>query len=589
MRLSRKSRVVPPSAKALFLNAPLTIRIYGSVGMARLAPSIIWVEMPPVRPDTTSRSGLGALQALLLAAAAAGTVSAGSARAQETAGLRGALTATEAETGLLAGQETAQGAQAPAYVPVSPGALPDEPASDLLASNPPPSSLSRTLAANNTLPDGETAAGAAAVTLPGEAAETDATPTGTVPQPTVDSLENQPLDPGAERAQPIEGLDRPVEENPYEAVGVRWGSFILKPSLESGVTATTNADSSVDGSDAVLSETTLGLNAASDWASNRASIDAYGTFRKTLSGQEVDDVEGGVDAELELEFGKEYRARGTFTYLVAPESAASPVVIPDTVDEPIKQTVGGTLGLEKDVGKARFGITGGISHDAYGDADLEGGGTLSQEDRDATLYTLSLRTGYEISPTLTPFVETEIGRNQFDQEVDSAGYRRSSDRYAIRAGLAFDRGEKLSGEVSAGWIREDFDDSRLEPLSTPTFAADVLWSPMRGTDVRLTGLTILEDTTTPGESGSVLYATNLAVERQIRANLTGAAELGVAWRDYSGSDGHETIFDAEASLTWWLNRYAGIVGRVSHETVTSNLPDRESKTNSIFLGLKLQR
>ena len=159
----------------------------------------------------------------------------------------------------------------------------------------------------------------------------------------------------------------------------------------------------------------------------------------------------------------------------------------------------------------------------------------------------------------------------------------------MRAGLAFDRGEKLSGEIAAGWIREDFDDSRLEPLSTPTISADILWSPMRGTDVRLTGATILEGTTTPGESGSVLYATNLEIEREIRANLTGAAELGVAWRDYSGSDGQETIFDAEASLTWWLNRYAGIVGRVSHETVTSNLPDRESETNSIFLGLKLQR
>ena len=412
---------------------------------------------------------------------------------------------------------------------------------------------------------------------------------GNLPVAPVDSAAAEPLDPGAQRASAIEALNRPIEENPYDAPGVRWGTFILRPTLETGVTATSNADFSVDGSSAVLSETTLRLNAVSDWSSHSASMDAFGTFRKALSGQEVEDVEGGVAAELLLDLGHEYRARGTFNYSAAPESAASPVVIANAVEEPITQRVGGTLGLEKDAGKARFAVTGGISHDSYGNADLEGGGTLSQKDRDATLYTLALRAGYEISPVLTPFVETEVGRNDYDQEVDSAGYRRSGDQYALRAGLAFDRGEKFSGEIAAGWIREEFDDERLEPLSAPSIRADVLWSPLRGTTIRLAGSTTLEGTTTPGESGSVLYSASVSAERQMRANLTGNAVLGVRWRDYSGSDGRETIFSAEAGLTWWLNRYAGITGRIRHESVSSNLPDRDTEEDSVFLGLKLQR
>ncbi len=48
-------------------------------------------------------------------------------------------------------------------------------------------------------------------------------------EPTIDSLDDEPLDPGAERAEAIEGLDRPIEDNPYEAVGIRFGTFILKP------------------------------------------------------------------------------------------------------------------------------------------------------------------------------------------------------------------------------------------------------------------------------------------------------------------------------------------------------------------------
>lgn len=548
---------------------------------SRLQP---WVEMPPVRPDRRTRPGLGALQAILLAATAAGLTLAGPSQAQETGGLRGSLIASDAEPPLIPEENTVQAETAPLYEPVSPGAVPEQPAP----------SLPNTLADQDELPEdgeqeGTEQAPAASTAQTAEEQETDQTATGTVRQPTIDSLERQPLDPGAERVQAIEGLNRPVEENPFEAPGIRFGSFILKPTIEQGVTATTNADSSADGSDAVLSETALRLNAVSDWSSHSATLDAYGTFRRTLSGQEVDDVTGGVDAELELELGKEYRARGTFAYRAAPESAASPVVIVGAADEPIRQTVGGTLGLEKDMGKARFGITGGILHDSYGDADLEGGGTLSQRDRDATLYTLTLRTGYEISPALTPFVEGEIGRNLYDQEIDSAGFARSSDRYAVRGGLELDLGEKFSGEVAAGWIREDFDDERLKPISTPTVEGELNWSPERGTDVTLSGATILEGTTTPGESGSVLYSSTLGIERQIRSNLTGNALLGAAYRNYAESEDYEVIYNAEASLTWWLNRYAGVVTRVRHETVTGNLDEDDVKTNSIFLGLKLQR
>ncbi len=536
--------------------------------------------MPPVRPDRRARPGLGALQALLLAATAAGLTLAGPSQAQETSGLRGALVADNAGQPSIPEQDFAQADDPPAYLPVSPGALPEEPPPNL--ADPFGDSTQTEEGEAETAPD-------TAATRAEAGQEASQTPTGTVREPTIDSLEDLPLDPGAERVQAIEGLNRPVDENPYEAVGIRFGTFILKPTIEQGVTATSNADSSDDGTDAVLSETALRLNAVSDWSTNSATVDAYGTFRKTLSGQEVDDVAGGVDAVLDLDLADDYRARGTFTYSAAPESAASPVVIVGAADEPIRQTVGGTLGLEKDMGKARFGITGGIIHDSYGDADLEGGGVLSQRDRDATLYTLTLRTGYEISPALTPFVETEIGRNLYDQKIDSAGFARSSDRYAVRGGLELDLGEKFSGEMAAGWIREDFDDERLEPLSSPTIEGELKWSPQRGTDVTLSGFTILEGTTSAGESGSVLYSSNIGIERQIRANLTGNALLGAAYRNYSQSDGYDVILNAEASLTWWLNRYAGVVTRVRHETVTSNLPDRDAKTNSIFLGLKLQR
>lgn len=119
--------------------------------------------------------------------------------------------------------------------------------------------------------------------------------------------------------------------------------------------------------------------------------------------------------------------------------------------------------------------------------------------------------------------------------------------------------------------------------------ADLKWSPERGTIIGLTAQTMIEGTTTANESGDLLYSGRLTGERQIRADLTGNAALGVDWRNYTGSDGHDLTLSAEAGLTWWLNRYVGLTSRARTEKLTSNLPGRNYTANSVYLGLKLQR
>jgi hypothetical protein len=425
--------------------------------------------------------------------------------------------------------------------------------------------------------------------LAAETADEEDITTGTVRVDTVDSEIDLTVDSGAERVEAIEGLDREPEQNPYSPLGLRLGTFIVTPSAETGITATSNADSSPDGSSAVLSETILRLNGVSDWSRHSAAFDAYGSLRESISGQDLDEKEFGIRGSTIIELGNEWRATASAGYVIKPESASSPVIIEDTVSRPIRQIIDANLGLEKDVGKLRLGIDGNIERDWYGDAELLSGGTVSQRDRDATLATLNLRTGYEISPALTPFVAVEVGRRIYDEKQDASGFERSADRLGARAGLEFDFGEKLSGEFSAGWLREKLDDDRLAPVSGATVDANINWSPQRATNVSLLGSTIIEGTTTPGESGSILYAGRLNVEREIRANLTANVALGAAYRDYTGSDGRDVIFSAEAGATYWFNRYFGLVGRAWHEQLDSNLPDRDSETNSVFLGLKMQR
>ncbi|MFD1985948.1 outer membrane beta-barrel protein [Mesorhizobium newzealandense] len=406
---------------------------------------------------------------------------------------------------------------------------------------------------------------------------------------TIDTVDRQKLDPGAERTASIQGQKNKAEDDPFAATGVKWGSFVIRPTIEQGLTATSNGDSSNAGKSALLSETALRFSAASDWSENSATIDGYGLFRETVSGYPVHNEQGRIEGQLNVDLDNELRAIAKLGYEAVPESASSPDAIAGVDTQPLRQTIDGSLGIEKDAGKMRYALTGAVTHDFYGDAKLSDGTSLSQKDRDSTLYTATLRTGYEISPAITPFTEIEVGRRDYDQRVDNEGFERSSTRLGARAGLELDMGEKLSGEFSAGWLREAIDDSSLEAISGATVNADLKWSPERGTTIGLTGQTTVEPTTTADESGDILYSGRLTGERQIRANLTGNAALGLDWRDYIGVDGHDMTLSAEAGLTWWLNRYAGLTTRVRTEKLTSNLPGRDYTANSIFLGVKVQR
>ncbi|TPI43224.1 hypothetical protein FJ414_05835 [Mesorhizobium sp. B3-1-6] len=406
---------------------------------------------------------------------------------------------------------------------------------------------------------------------------------------TIDSVDKQKLDPGQERTASIEGQKVKPEDDPFAAPGVKVGTFVFRPTLEQGFTATSNADSSSTGKSAVLSETALRFTATSDWRENSALITGYGQFRNSVSGEKINDAQGRIEGQLNVDLDNELRAIAKLGYEAAPESASAPDAIAGVDHQPLRQTVDGSLGIEKDVGKMRYTLTGAVSHDFYGDAELTDGTTLSQKDQDNTLYTATLRTGYQISPALTPFTEVELGRRVYDLRLDTDGFDRASKRVGARAGLALDMGDKLSGEFSVGWLREALDDSRLPAIAGPSIDADLKWSPERGTTIGLTGKTEVETTTTAGQSGDILYSGRLTGERQIRANLTANSALGLDWRDYTGSDGHDLILSAEAGLTWWLNRYAGLTTRVRTEKLTSNLPGRDYTANSVYLGLKVQR
>lgn len=536
-----------------------------------------------------ARDRLGRGYAVYLACAA-GLMTAALPAASQEMDLRGAVRETDVNARLLGADEFSEedagstGIPAEPYQPASPGA-------DVFLDSGDPFGLTddHTGPSRRAAGTGERERQDESPAPTAAAPALDEVSTGTVRAVSVDAAEREALPLRLnQRATALEDRARRPEEDPYAPLGLRVGTFVVVTELEQGLISTTNADNSPGGESAVLSETTLRFRAASDWSRHSATAEVYGTFRKSISGEEVQELEGGAEAGLELDLLDDLTARALLAYKAEREGASSPVAIPGVEEHPLRHTLNGALGFERSLGRLRLGLTGEIQRDQYGDAELMGGGTLSQSDRDSTLVLARLRGSYEISPALTPFVEVEAGRRIYDTERDSAGYERSATRLGAHAGVTLDLSEKLRGELSAGWISEDFEDPRLATISGPALAASLAWSPRRGTVVGLDVSTEIEGTTDPGLSGSLLHSGTLRIERQLRSNLTGEAALRASYRDYEAG-GHDVILSGEALLTWWLNRYAGLTGRLRHERQTSSLPGRDYDATSLFMGLKLQR
>ena len=177
----------------------------------------------------------------------------------------------------------------------------------------------------------------------------------------------------------------------------------------------------------------------------------------------------------------------------------------------------------------------------------------------------------------------------FDNETDSFGLERTATRMAIRAGVETDLGEKLRGDIAVGYLREDIADTSLEDIAGLSLAGTLNWSPMRGTNAALTASTSVEGSSTATSSGSLLHGLNLALTHRARSNLDLNASLGASLRDYTGPNPNEITLSAGLGSTYWFNRYIGLNGGAAHESVLLSDAARESKTNSVYLGLTLRR
>lgn len=392
------------------------------------------------------------------------------------------------------------------------------------------------------------------------------------------------------RAGAVEpGVASPADEDPFIPTGFRVGTWQAFTRLEQALGYTTNTTNVAGGQAGAVSRTRAGVTLRSDWARHEASVEANGSLDHFLSGEESDVPQADLTGALRLDLVDGIVANLRAGYVYSTEATNSDALGGGVADRPGVHAYGASAELVRSGGKLDFSLRGSADRTVYDQALTTGGGLLDQSDRDNTLYQATARAGYGVSEAMRPFVQAGIGRRIHDLTVDRNGEERDSTLYDLRVGLAVDLGEKLRGEAALGYLAEVFDDSGLTTLDTPTFNANLVWSPERETQVTFSAATSLSGSTTAGESGSSTQSFGVEVDRRIRERLSGHADVGLEIDTLHATGERDLTWTAGAGLKYWINRFIGVTADVGYERLESSDPASSYDAATVTLGIALQR
>ena len=461
----------------------------------------------------------------------------------------------------------------PAKAAARPGAVLPPPPDELPISNPPavvyPATAASRPGAILPIPPPQDFQGSASTPPPGTPPP-NTLPLGTVPHGTL----------------PIAAGD------PYEALGIKAGSFLILPAVELSAGYNTNPQASPSGPSALYFVVAPELHVRSDWSSNSLTADITGSytdypnsdFQPSLN---VPYLNAKVDGTLDVTRYTQILLEGRT--IVSTDNPGSPNIQFGLSTLPIDTTVGGTLGAAEQFGRFNVSLKGTFDRSAYSNGQLTDGESANFDYRDFDQYAGILRVGYEIDPGLKPFVEVDEDTRIYDLAADIFGENRNSNGSSAKVGADLNLFGSLTGEIAVGYMARDYHDPTLPNIAGATVDGSLLWQATALTTAKLTATSIVSESPLQGVSGEFSRSFSLEVDHALRTWLIANAQIGYENDDYFGLGRNDNHYFAATGLTYKLNREMQLRGEVRQDWLSSNVSGAAYTATTFLLTMRLQK
>ena len=405
------------------------------------------------------------------------------------------------------------------------------------------------------------------------------TPPPTAPQPNT-------LTPGTvpQRPLPIAAGD------PYAALGIRAGSFLLLPSLDLTAGYNTNPERVTGSGGAPYFIAAPELQVRSDWERHSLTADIIGSYTEygdhLVPSLNVPYLNSKIDGRIDVSRDTQIVAEGR--YLVATDNPASPNLPAGLAQLPVNTDVGGTLGGVQTFNRLSVSLKGTADRAVYDDSLLTNGELESNADRNFNQYAGIMRVGYELDPGFKPFVELEGDQRIHDEQFDRSGLQRDSVGESGKVGAAVDLFGSLTGEMAVGYVERTYQDPTLPNVSGVIADGSLLWQATPLTSAKLTATSQVYETIVAGASGELSRDVSLQIDHAFQYWLVGTLKGGYGNDNYVGVFTDNRYF-VSVGLAYKLTREMQIRTELRQDWLTTTEPGFTYTATTALIGLRLQR
>jgi hypothetical protein len=412
----------------------------------------------------------------------------------------------------------------------------------------------------------------------------DVEASGSLPPPGTPPINTLPL------GTPSAGL--PIAAgDPYEALGIKAGSFLILPAVEFSAGYDGNPQHVPGGGASSYLVAAPELHVRSLWATNSLSADIVGsyydygeTFTPSLDRPYLNSkIDGALDVTRDTQIVLENRV------IVSTDNPGSPNITAGLASLPIDTTVGGTLGVIQTFNRLSVSLKGTFDRSVYQDSELTNGETASNADRDFDQYAGILRVAYEFDPDFKPFVEVDEDTRIHDLQFDSNGFDRDSDGTSAVVGADVNLFGSLTGEMALGYLQWVYRDPALPDIGGVIANGSLLWQATGLTSAKLSASSSVSESVLPGVSGEFSRDVNLEVDHALRRWLIATGTIGYGNDDYVGEPRIDNRYFVSGGLTYKFNPMMQLKGVMRYDWLTSSASGVAYNAASFLLTLRLQR
>lgn len=380
------------------------------------------------------------------------------------------------------------------------------------------------------------------------------------------------------------------DDDPYEPLGLRMGSFLVFPEVTIETLHTDNAleSSAQERSDQAVF-VSPSIRFLSNWSRHLLDVTLSGTRSYYSEFDQINDEAFTVNGLTRLDVTRRTNVELTALYDLDQEDVDSDDAPTGAAERGGIKTTSGSAQLSHTFNRLTASLRGSVTHLDYDDVRLVNGGIANNDDRDFTETEGTARLSYEFRPGVAGFVEGSYNERDFDSLIDDNGIQRGSDGYRALGGVTLDFGGDLTGEVAAGYALQDPDETRFQNITGMIFEAGLQWQVTPLSTISFEASSEIDESTAVNSPGSLINSAEISVEHAFRRNLIGGVSLGYSREEFTGTDNVDEDYSFGLTGEYLLNRSVALTARYDHSRSTNNPPDPDTIENEVRMGVRLRK